>query len=117
MHCQSFPCTILAMSLTFHSLGLYHMVTGDLPANTKAPELDDRNAAAALKADVARTGQDLSGGSAVTVEKVGVYMAYLIERGFMPRPEKEGHLRLPQVKLSTEQLQALDGIGGRGGAA
>ncbi|KAF2153299.1 large subunit of alpha-aminoadipate reductase [Myriangium duriaei CBS 260.36] len=98
-------------------LGLYHMVTGDLPANTKAPELDDRNAAAALKADQARTGQDLSGGSAVTVEKVGVYMSYLIARGFMPKPPKEGHLTLPTIKLSSEQVSALEKIGGRGGAA
>ena len=93
------------------------MVTGDLPANTKAPELDDRNAAAALKADEARTGQDLSGGSAVTVEKVGVYMSYLIARGFMPKPPKAGHLVLPTVSLSAEQTKALEKIGGRGGAA
>ncbi|GAM84142.1 hypothetical protein ANO11243_021350 [Dothideomycetidae sp. 11243] len=97
-------------------LGLYHMVTDDLPANTKAPELDDRNAAASLKADQARTGQDLSGGSAVTVEKVGVYMAYLIARGFMPRPPKPGHLELPTIVLGDEQVKALEKIGGRGGA-
>ncbi|TKX25681.1 putative L-2-aminoadipate reductase large subunit [Elsinoe australis] len=98
-------------------LGLYHMVTGDLPANTKAPELDDRNAAAVLRADQGRTGQDLSGGSAVTVEKVGIYMSYLIARGFMPKPQKEGHLSLPSVSLSSEQVKALEKVGGRGGAA
>ncbi|KAG8626485.1 hypothetical protein KVT40_005430 [Elsinoe batatas] len=98
-------------------LGLYHMVTGDLPANTKAPELDDRNAAAVLKADEARTGQDLSGGSAVTVEKVGIYMSYLIVRGFMPKPSREGHLSLPKVALSAEQVKALEKVGGRGGSS
>lgn len=93
------------------------MVTGDLPASTKAPELDDRYASAALRADQERTGQDLSGGSAVTVEKVGVYMAYLIARGFMPRPSRDGHLKLPDISLSSEQVSALEKIGGRGGAS
>ena len=32
-------------------LPLYHFVTTDLPADTRAPELDDRNAAEALKRD------------------------------------------------------------------
>jgi len=98
-------------------LGLYHMVTGDLPANTKAPELDDRNAADALRADKSRTGQDLSGGSAVVEETVGVYLAYLVARGFMPKPSKQGTKSLPTARLSEEQLQALEKVGGRGGAA
>jgi len=95
-------------------LGLYHMVTGDLPANTKAPELDDRNAADALRADKARTGQDLSGGSAVTQEIVGVYLAYLVARGFMPKPR--GGI-LPDMQFSQERLDAMASIGGRGGAS
>jgi len=98
-------------------LGLYHLVTGDLPANSKSVELDDRNAAVALRADKARTGQDLSGGSAVTEDIVGVYLSYLIARGFMPKPSKQGTKSLPTVDISKEQLHALERVGGRGGAS
>lgn len=93
------------------------MVTGDLPASTKAPELDDTNAAASLRADKARTGQDFSAGGAVTEDTVGVYLAYLIARGFMPKPTKQGRKSLPAVNISQGQLQALEKVGGRGGAA
>ena len=92
------------------------MVTGDLPASTKPVELDDTNAATALRADKDRTGEDLSAGGAVTEETVGVYLAYLIARGFMPKPTKQGKKSLPAVQIGKEQLQALDKVGGRGGA-
>ncbi|CAD0038605.1 unnamed protein product [Aureobasidium pullulans] len=98
-------------------LGLYHMVTGDLPGSTKAPELDDRNSAAALKADAARSGQDFSAGSAVTEDIVGQYLSFLIARGFMPKPTKKGNKTLPESKITQEQIEALDRVGGRGGAA
>ncbi|OJJ79156.1 L-aminoadipate-semialdehyde dehydrogenase [Aspergillus glaucus CBS 516.65] len=42
---------------------LYHFVTSDLPSNTKAPELDDANAAAALRADAAWSGINASAGT------------------------------------------------------
>lgn len=93
------------------------MVTGDLPASTKAPELDDRNSAAALKADSTRTKEDLSAGGAVTEDVVGVYLAYLVARGFMPKPTGQAKKNLPDVKISNEQLQALEKVGGRGGAS
>ncbi|KAK4993183.1 large subunit of alpha-aminoadipate reductase [Elasticomyces elasticus] len=96
-------------------LGLYHMVTSDMPANTKAPELDDSNAAAALRADNQRTGQDLSAGGAVTEATVGIYLSYLIQRGFMPSPPTKGRKVLPHISLSEAQIKALEGIGGRGG--
>lgn len=92
------------------------MVTGDLPASTKAPELDDINAAVSLRADKARTGEDLSGGAAVTEQTVGVYLAYLVARGFMPKPSRQGK-SLPEVSISEGQLRALDKVGGRGGVA
>jgi L-aminoadipate-semialdehyde dehydrogenase len=87
------------------------MVTGDLPGSTKAPELDDRNSAAALKADSARCGQDFSAGSAVTEDIVGQYLS------FMPKPSKKGIKSLPEAKITQEQVEALDRVGGRGGAA
>lgn len=93
------------------------MVTGDLPASTKAPELDDRNSAAALYADVSRTGENWSSGSAVTEDIVGVYLSFLVARGFMPKPTKQSRKSLPEPKISKEQVEALDRVGGRGGAA
>lgn len=65
---------------------LYHFVTSDLPSNTKAPELDDTNAAAALRADAAWSGIDASAGAAVTEELVGLYASYLTKIGLLPTP-------------------------------
>lgn len=96
-------------------LPLYHFVTGDLPSDTKAPELDDRNAAKALKADAEWTGQDWSAGGAVTEETVGVYVSYLVELGFMPKPEGKGSLELPQAKMTESMKEGMGKVGGRRG--
>jgi L-aminoadipate-semialdehyde dehydrogenase len=88
-----------------------------LPADSKAPELDDSNAAKALTADAAWTGEDLSGGSGVTVDTVGVYLAYLIEVGFMPPPTSSSSKTLPEIKLSLGQREEILKVGGRGGAS
>ena len=96
-------------------LPLYHFVTGDLPADTKAPELDDANAAAALKKDEAWTGQDWSKGGAVTQDTVGVYVSYLIELGFMPRPEKKGVSELVLGRLTDAMREGMKLVGGRRG--
>lgn len=93
------------------------MVTGDLVHGTKAPELDDKNAAAALQADASRSGKDLSAGGAVTEQIVGTYLSFLVARGFMPKPTKKGTKSLPKATISKEQIEALDRVGGRGGAA
>ncbi|KAK0846243.1 large subunit of alpha-aminoadipate reductase [Friedmanniomyces endolithicus] len=107
-------------------LGLYHMVTDDLPEDTKAPVLDDRNAQKALKADTKNlaaksslqsgSGGDLVTGTpqGVTKEAVAAYLAFLVARGFMPKPEGKG-AALPKIELSREQAEALDCVGGRGG--
>lgn len=96
---------------------LYHFVTNDLPANTKAPELDDRNAAAALKADAVWSGVDVSAGAGVTEELVGKYASYLVEIGFLPRPTIAGARPLPAAGITEEQKKTLLGVGGRGGTA
>lgn len=93
------------------------MVTGDLPASTKAVELDDRNSAAILRADAARTGEDWSSGSAITEDMVGTYLSFLVARGFMPKPTKQSRKSLPESKITKEQIEALDRVGGRGGSA
>ena len=101
---------------TQHALmPLYHFVTNDLPANTKASELDDRNAVSVLKADAEWTGEDLSGGSAVTKELVGRYLKYLVITNFLePPPEGQGE-KLPDIVLTESQKEAQAHFGGRGG--
>jgi L-aminoadipate-semialdehyde dehydrogenase len=93
---------------------LYHFATTDLPADTIAPEMDDRNAAAALRADSAFTGEDVSAGSGPNVEILGNYLAYLAGIGFLPGPTGQGERALPDLKSSEEQKAALLRVGGRG---
>lgn len=100
-------------------LGLYHMVTTDLPDATKAPDLDDRNAQAALAADTWNTKEGQSTPGAVDAKAIAAYVAFLVARGFMP-PPPEATLAaepLPAVNLGKEQVEALNRVGGRGGAA
>ncbi|EEP80264.1 L-aminoadipate-semialdehyde dehydrogenase large subunit [Uncinocarpus reesii 1704] len=94
---------------------LYHFVTADLPSNTKAPELDDVNASSALQADAKWSGKDVSKGSGVTEELVGLYLAYLVEIGFLPAPTVAGSKSLPKGDISDAQKSALRAVGGRGG--
>ncbi|KAK5159702.1 large subunit of alpha-aminoadipate reductase [Oleoguttula sp. CCFEE 6159] len=122
----------------FALLPLYHMITTSLPASTRAPELADSNAAAALRADhasptsstSASTAVDHSAGAAVTPEIVGVYLAYLVALGFMPAPPQANDVKgadgtgdggerrtLPEVEIGKEQKEALRSVGGRGGSS
>ena len=95
-------------------LGLYHMVTGDLPEATKAPNLNDRNAQKAIEIDVKRTGKETEQG--VSEEAVAAYLAFLVARGFMPAPSNSG-TPLPKLDMSPAQTAALNKVGGRGGTA
>jgi L-aminoadipate-semialdehyde dehydrogenase len=105
------------MTDRFHRFPLLHFVLDDLPSGSKAPELDDTNAVISLKTDAKWTKEDWSQGSGVSVETMGVYIAYLVAIGFMPAPQKKGERELPSITLSEEQLQGLSSVGGRGGAA
>ncbi|GLA04703.1 putative NRPS-like protein biosynthetic cluster [Aspergillus niger] len=98
---------------------LYHFVTSDLPSNTKAPELDDVNAAASLRADAAWSGIDASAGAGVTEELVGLYASYLVQTGFLPPPSAASTAArpLPTTQLSEDQKKALSNVGGRGGSS
>lgn len=98
-------------------LPLYHFVTTDLPGNTVAPDLDDRNAAKALGMDRDWSGVDASGGSRVDEDLMGRYLAYLIKIGFMPMPERKGARELPVVDIGEEQRSALGRLAGRGKVA
>ncbi|KAK7984032.1 hypothetical protein PG989_011434 [Apiospora arundinis] len=90
---------------------LFHFCVNDLPANTRAPELDDRNARAVLKADAEKwTGVDESFGYGINRDDVGKYLGYLSKIEFIGRPTEKGRA-LPEI---TVQAQA---VGGRGGAS
>lgn len=92
----------------------------DLPSGTKAPELDDANTVVALKKDAQWTKEDWSQGAGVSVETMGVYIAYLVAIGFLPAPPQgvkgtgEGQRELPKMTLSAEAVQRLSSVGGRG---
>lgn len=92
-------------------------VLEDLPSSTKAPELDDQNTVAALKKYAGWTKEDMSSGTGVFVDTMGIYLAYLIAIGFMPAPEKKGEKELPNITLTEEARQSLKAVGGRGGSA
>lgn len=96
---------------------LFHMATNNLPATTRAPELDDRNAVAVLKADADRwTGVDESAGEGISRETVGRFLRYLAEIKFVPWPTARGR-ELPAIKEGVVEAQARWGVGGRGGTA
>jgi L-2-aminoadipate reductase len=95
-------------------MSLYHFATTDLPADTVAPEMDDTNAATALRADKTFTGEDLSAGGCVDEEILGRYLSYLARIGFLNQPQSPGKERLPVVKISPAQKAALLRVGGRG---
>lgn len=95
---------------------LYHFCMNDLPANTRAPEMDDRNAVTVLKRDADRwTGVDESTGHGVSREDVGRYLAYLREIGFVGAPEGRGR-KLPELRADVREALAVGGTGGRGAA-
>ncbi|CAD6579839.1 MAG: large subunit of alpha-aminoadipate reductase [Alectoria sarmentosa] len=62
-------------------LPLFHFVMGDLPTNTIAPELENANAAAALR----------------LCADFGHVLAYLVAVGFLPAPAEKGGSKLPRL--------------------
>lgn len=93
---------------------LLHFVLDDLPQSTKAPELDDTNTKVSLSEDSEWTGEDLSKGHGVTKEIMGVYLAYLIAIGFLPKPQSTIAARkLPELKIDQDVLEKLASVGGR----
>ncbi len=96
---------------------LYHFCINDLPATTRAPELDDRNAVKILKADAENwTGIDESAGYGISREAVGRFLSYLAEIKFVSWPSGRGRA-LPEVNLCPVQMQAVGAVGGRGGVS
>ena len=96
---------------------LFHMAMSNLPATTRAPELDDRNAVAVLKADAdSWTSVDDSAGEGITRDDIGRYLHFLADIEFMPRPTARGR-DLPPIAKDVAQAYMQWGIGGRGRAA
>ncbi|KND94938.1 L-aminoadipate-semialdehyde dehydrogenase large subunit [Tolypocladium ophioglossoides CBS 100239] len=104
-------------------LPLFHFVVGDLPADTIAPELDDTNAASSLRLYATGAGEehdDPLAASAVSIQTLGTYLAYLVAVGFLPPPTEKGERQLPQ--LDAERLRSVaagvrEGFGGRSSRA
>jgi len=71
---------------------LLHFVLDDLPTSTKAPDLDDSNTRAVLE----RGGAALE--ATVDDDLMGLYVAWLIEAGFLPRPSGQGEKTLPLIQ-------------------
>ncbi|KAL8407464.1 hypothetical protein RB594_006333 [Gaeumannomyces avenae] len=100
-------------------LPLFHLCISDLPANTKAPELDDENAVAVLKADAENwTGVDESAGYGIGREDVGRYLRYLATVKFLPWPSGKGR-PLPEISFDAGDALASGAavVGGRGGVS
>ena len=95
-------------------LPLFDWVTHDLPSETDSRTLDNKNARAVLEASgVERKDCDVE----VTQETVGAYLAFMVEIGFIGRPEgREGMMGLPVVRIEEEQRSALKMVGRTAGA-
>ncbi|KAH3663554.1 hypothetical protein OGAPHI_004955 [Ogataea philodendri] len=85
---------------------LLHFVLDNLPQDTKAPELCDKNAVESLVADSKYTGEDTSVGAGVTLDILARYVSYLVKIGFLPAP-KTGEITLPDVEISHETLELI----------
>jgi len=96
---------------------LYHFCVNDLPATTRAPELDDSNAIKILETDAKDcAGFEKTNGYGISKEDVGRYLRYLIDIKFIDQPSVEGQ-PLPEIGLSAAQMQSMGAVGGRGGSA
>lgn len=92
---------------------LLHFVLDNLPASSKAPELDDQNAVQALTRDIKYSGVDVSKGRGVGDKEMGVYLAWLVNIGFLPAPTGEGK-KLPELVITESVREARSKVGGRG---
>ena len=97
---------------------LYRFCITDLPATTRAPEINDRNAVGVWKGDKEHwTGVDESEGYGISRENVGRYLRYLTEIGFVASAPEGERTLLPEIEISKAQRQVLGALGRRGGAS
>ena len=93
---------------------LYHFVTGDLPENTKAPELNDKNAREALRSYDEWSNEQVQVDSAIDERLLGKYLRYLIDIDFLPAPPSNKGESLPPSELRLGQKKFLAQLVGRG---
>jgi len=93
---------------------LLHFVLDNLPQSTKAPELDDQNAQATLKLDIVRAERAHSERTGVTIDEMGLYLAYLVGIGFLDGPKCTSQKALPKIDIDKKVLENLHTVGGRG---
>ena len=79
---------------------LLHFVLDDLPTSTKAPELDDRNTQALLESGPVETGMSVTDGV------MGLYLAWLVQVGFLPPPVLSSGQPLPRLE-GTQGMVAI----------
>ncbi|KAL8926884.1 MAG: hypothetical protein Q9208_002693 [Pyrenodesmia sp. 3 TL-2023] len=101
-------------------LPLYHFVTGDLPASTRAPCLSSNNTNAALAADGYLPSPHLPSPhipspslDQVTEEVVGRYIAFLVKIGFLsapPPPSASGAVSLKGKGEEGVMVKALPDV-------
>lgn len=91
-------------------LPLYHLAVSDLPADSRSPLLRTANAKEVV-ADSHK--QKVKARFEVTDEILKRYFAYLVELGFLPKPQ-DTEMELPPVELSEQRRSALSKIEGRG---
>ncbi|KAF8633050.1 hypothetical protein AX15_001530 [Amanita polypyramis BW_CC] len=84
---------------------LLHFVLDDLPTSTNAPQLDDANTRALLRQH--------SGRLALTVDDdlMGLYLAWLIEAGFLPPPSMASPSKTLPVLSNAGKIKAAGRTG------
>ena len=94
-------------------LPLFDWVTDDLPSETVSRTLDDKNAEAVLRAD--DPAYPVREASRVSVETVGVYLAFMAKVGFIPQPLSMSQSKqLPSTEVTKEQRDAFGKVGRNG---
>ena len=100
-----------------YSMPLYHFVTGNLPENTKAPELDDKNAKAALRSYAEWKNDQVEIDNVIDESLLSKYLRYLVDIDFLPAPTSSTGKALPPSRLKPEQKKFLTQLVGRGALA
>ena len=72
---------------------LLHFVLDDLPTKSRAPVLDDQNSKEVC--------EEFDMRCPAMTKTMGLYLSYLVSVNFIPKPPKEGALKLPEIGKGT----------------
>ncbi|MBW0524956.1 hypothetical protein O181_064671 [Austropuccinia psidii MF-1] len=86
---------------------LLHFVLNDLPSSTKSAELDDRNTVELNQKNGLKENFEIS------VEDLGIYLAWLIEVNYLPSPNLTGSCpgKLPTLKIDEKTKKLIGRTG------